>query len=82
MNPYVSRNKLIKVMLILLLTALILGANIEPDHAQNKLIIQADIGRVKIDKNIYGHFSEHLGRCFYDEECSNSFCVTAVDMPF
>jgi len=31
-----------------------------------KIIINADIKRGKINKNIYGHFSEHLGRCIYE----------------
>ena len=31
----------------------------------NELVIRADEGKVKINKNIYGHFSEHLGRCIY-----------------
>ena len=31
-----------------------------------KLIINTDISRGKINKNIYGHFSEHLGRCIYE----------------
>jgi alpha-N-arabinofuranosidase len=35
-------------------------------YAQNKLVIQADLGKDTIDKNIYGHFSEHLGRCVYE----------------
>ncbi|QGQ96054.1 alpha-N-arabinofuranosidase [Paenibacillus psychroresistens] len=30
------------------------------------MIIQADVTRGKINKNIYGHFSEHLGRCIYE----------------
>ncbi len=33
--------------------------------AQNKIIINADLGKEKIDKHIYGHFSEHLGNCIY-----------------
>ncbi len=33
--------------------------------AQNKAIIHTDQGKIKIDKHIYGHFSEHLGRCIY-----------------
>ncbi|MDR1672984.1 MAG: alpha-N-arabinofuranosidase [Bacteroidales bacterium] len=33
--------------------------------AQNKLIINADQGKETISKHIYGHFSEHLGRCIY-----------------
>jgi len=32
----------------------------------NTLIVQADLGRVRIDRHIYGHFSEHLGRCIYE----------------
>ncbi|MFB5066412.1 MAG: alpha-N-arabinofuranosidase [Candidatus Wallacebacter cryptica] len=31
-----------------------------------KIIINADIKRGKINRNIYGHFSEHLGRCIYE----------------
>jgi alpha-L-arabinofuranosidase len=32
----------------------------------NKLVIRADQGRDTIHRNIYGHFSEHLGRCIYE----------------
>ena len=32
----------------------------------NKIIINADIARGKINKNIYGHFAEHLGRGIYE----------------
>ena len=31
-----------------------------------KMLILQDWPGVKIDKNIYGHFSEHLGRCIYE----------------
>ncbi|OPZ19070.1 MAG: Intracellular exo-alpha-L-arabinofuranosidase 2 [candidate division BRC1 bacterium ADurb.BinA364] len=31
----------------------------------NRLIVNADQGRHKISRHIYGHFSEHLGRCIY-----------------
>lgn len=31
-----------------------------------KLIINANSKKSKINKNIYGHFSEHLGRCIYE----------------
>lgn len=31
-----------------------------------KMVINADIKKGKINKNIYGHFSEHLGRCIYE----------------
>jgi alpha-L-arabinofuranosidase len=33
--------------------------------AQNKVIIQADSGKFIINRNIYGHFAEHLGNCIY-----------------
>lgn len=32
----------------------------------NRVIIHADQARDTIDRNIYGHFSEHLGRCIYE----------------
>ncbi|UOQ43202.1 alpha-N-arabinofuranosidase [Halobacillus salinarum] len=32
----------------------------------NSFIINADITPNTINKNIYGHFSEHLGRCIYE----------------
>jgi len=32
----------------------------------NKLIVDATKGTMVINKNIYGHFAEHLGRCIYD----------------
>jgi len=31
-----------------------------------KLTIHADQGKAAINRNIYGHFSEHLGRCVYE----------------
>jgi alpha-N-arabinofuranosidase len=31
----------------------------------NRIIIKADQGRYIINRHIYGHFSEHLGRCIY-----------------
>jgi alpha-N-arabinofuranosidase len=36
-----------------------------PATAQNKLTVNADQGRETISRHIYGHFSEHLGRCIY-----------------
>jgi len=33
--------------------------------AQNKIVINTDLGTEKISKHIYGHFSEHLGTCIY-----------------
>jgi alpha-L-arabinofuranosidase len=34
-------------------------------NAQNYIVLQADKGKDIINKNIYGHFSEHLGHCIY-----------------
>ena len=34
-------------------------------NAQNQIILHADLGKTKISKHIYGHFSEHLGKCIY-----------------
>jgi alpha-N-arabinofuranosidase len=31
----------------------------------SKIIIKTQDGDVKISRHIYGHFSEHLGRCIY-----------------
>jgi alpha-N-arabinofuranosidase len=40
--------------------------SIRAQDAQNTLTIHADQGRDKISRNLYGQFSEHLGRCIYD----------------
>lgn len=31
-----------------------------------RMVVNSDIRKGTIDKNIYGHFSEHLGRCIYE----------------
>ena len=31
-----------------------------------KLVINPKVKKSKIHKEIYGHFSEHLGRCIYE----------------
>ncbi len=61
-----------------LITALTLLASIEGLHTaqaadtaataptSNKLVIHADRGKDTISRNIYGQFSEHLGRCIYE----------------
>jgi alpha-N-arabinofuranosidase len=40
------------------------GEQKRPD--MNRLVIHADEGKYTINRNIYGHFSEHLGRCIYE----------------
>ncbi|HEV2832281.1 MAG TPA: alpha-N-arabinofuranosidase, partial [Hanamia sp.] len=34
--------------------------------AQTSITLKADSAKQTINKNIYGHFAEHLGRCIYD----------------
>jgi alpha-N-arabinofuranosidase len=36
------------------------------DSTKNTLVIHADQGKNTISRNIYGQFSEHLGRCVYE----------------
>lgn len=47
---------------ILFITSLAIACTAK---AQNKVTINADLGRDTISKHIYGHFAEHLGRCVY-----------------
>lgn len=35
------------------------------ETVMNTLIVDVDLGKDVINKNIYGHFSEHLGACIY-----------------
>ncbi|MBI1782631.1 MAG: alpha-N-arabinofuranosidase [Sphingobacteriales bacterium] len=35
-------------------------------RSQNQAVLNADLGKTKINKNIYGHFAEHLGNCIYN----------------
>ena len=37
-----------------------------PALSQSKVTLHADEGKTTINKNIYGHFAEHLGHCIYD----------------
>lgn len=63
-----------KGIICLVIAALIAGCASTPfvDKAErgksaiNKLVIHTDKGKETINRNIYGHFSEHLGRCIYD----------------
>ena len=31
----------------------------------DRIVVNADQGRHRISRHIYGHFAEHLGRCIY-----------------
>lgn len=53
------------LLLSFLVTPIISHAADAP-AATGRLVIHADQGKVRIDRNIYGHFAEHLGRCIYE----------------
>ncbi len=48
----------------IILCALILGSY-SAFSQENRIILQLDSAKYAISKHIYGHFSEHLGRCIY-----------------
>ena len=50
-----------------LLSAIILvGCIYLPSFSQNKIVLDVAKAKDTINKNIYGHFAEHLGRCIYN----------------
>ncbi|HSC52422.1 MAG TPA: alpha-L-arabinofuranosidase C-terminal domain-containing protein [Phnomibacter sp.] len=48
-----------------LFSTLLCAAAIWPAMSQNSITLNADSGKTKINKHIYGHFAEHLGTCIY-----------------
>ncbi len=54
------------VFVILLLGCGLSYAAAAEQDAVNRMIVHADKGTEQISKHIYGHFSEHLGRCIYE----------------
>jgi alpha-N-arabinofuranosidase len=48
-----------------LIVACLVLVFVQSSLAQNQAILHADLGKNKINKHIYGHFSEHLGKCIY-----------------
>ena len=52
------------IMRISALILLFLPSGIS-SFAQNQLVLNADLGKEKISRHIYGHFAEHLGHCIY-----------------
>ena len=51
------------LIFLLLIVAGICG--LDAQDTQARLVINADLGQHQISRHIYGHFSEHLGRCIY-----------------
>ncbi|MBT8183272.1 MAG: alpha-N-arabinofuranosidase, partial [Eudoraea sp.] len=48
---------------VFIISCLLLSAQL---LAQNRLVLQPESSKIKINKEIYGHFSEHLGTCIYE----------------
>jgi alpha-N-arabinofuranosidase len=57
-----SKVKMQKRKLIFVSTAVLLSMGL---NAQNKIVLDVSKAKDTINKNIYGHFAEHLGRCIY-----------------
>lgn len=57
------RNPTLSIRTIACGAVLLLGFAIA--GAQTRIVVNADLGRDTISRHIYGHFSEHLGRCIY-----------------
>lgn len=57
-----------KKLSIILAAIILLSATIINSQSISNatLIVNADLGKHTINKNIYGHFSEHLGKCIYE----------------
>ena len=36
------------------------------EPGRTEIVINADLGKEQISRHVYGHFSEHLGRCIYE----------------
>jgi hypothetical protein len=51
------------IALFILIFIIMYGVNAQ--QSPNTFIVYGDSGKSTIDKNIYGHFTEHLGRCIY-----------------
>lgn len=51
-----------KTKFLFLLTGILFSFFLQ---AQNHIVVNTDLGKETISRHIYGHFSEHLGRCIY-----------------
>lgn len=61
----VSMKKLIIVLTTFLLAGTTINAQRDDSGSVNQLVIVTNHTGPVISKDIYGHFSEHLGRCIY-----------------
>ena len=53
-----------KHLVLLIVFAGLVGA-LNAQNVDSKIVVNANQGEYVISKHIYGHFSEHLGRCIY-----------------
>jgi alpha-N-arabinofuranosidase len=67
MDMHVRKVSLFVLILLSIGMGLLIPSMKGDDEAavENILIVDADLGKHVISKNIYGHFSEHLGACIY-----------------
>ena len=54
------------ILLLLVFFALANTITFSQQKSEATATINADLGTHTINKNIYGHFSEHLGKCIYE----------------
>jgi alpha-L-arabinofuranosidase len=54
-----------RVVTMAAICMLLYGLTRDASADGNRLVVNADQGKHKISKHIYGHFSEHLGHCIY-----------------
>jgi len=66
----VSAKRIIFFFVAALIAGYVLTSTVESAKGEetrtNRLVIHADKGKETISRDIYGHFSEHLGRCVYE----------------
>jgi alpha-N-arabinofuranosidase len=48
-----------------LILLLLFAGNLSAQSADNRIIASPELTKHMISRHIYGHFSEHLGRCIY-----------------
>jgi len=63
-----SSSKKISIFILIFVFTALTANSTSQNNKPNKatLLINADQGHFKISRHIYGHFSEHLGRCIYE----------------
>ncbi len=65
-KKWLSQMMVAKCVVVVLSVVLLVGvASLSAADEVNKLIVNVDLGKQTINRHIYGHFAEHLGRCIY-----------------